>query len=154
MTGQRSPLCCRPVGGLESLINVQPIDTARSSQAEQGLALARRVASIADDYRGKDTLVLDMTKITPIVDYFVLTTGTSKRQMQAIAEEVDRVLKSDGSTRIGREGYESNAWILLDYGDVVLHVFTPEARELYDLEHLWADAAHVEWQTQDQEPTP
>ena len=103
------------------------------------------MAAVADDYRGKDTLVLDMTQVTPIVDYFVVTTGTSRRQMHAIAEEVDRVLESVGSRRIGIEGYDSSSWILQDYGDTVLHVFTTETRDLYDLEHLWADAQRVDW---------
>ena len=105
-------------------------------------------AKVADDYRGKDTLVLDLTKITPIVDYFVLTTGTSRRQMHAIAEEVDRVLQLEGSSRIGVEGYQNSTWILQDYGDIVLHVFTAETRTLYDLEHLWADAPRVDWEGQ------
>jgi ribosome-associated protein len=66
--------------------------------------------------------------------------------MHAVVEEVDRVLKSDGNRRFGIEGYESAAWILQDYGDVVLHVFSEDARKLYDLEHLWADAVRVDWQ--------
>ena len=101
---------------------------------------------MADDYRGRDTLVLDLTNITPFVDYFVLTTGTSRRQMHAVAEEVDRVLQTEGSGRLGIEGYDTSTWILQDYGDIVLHVFTPEARSKYDLEHLWADAPRVDWQ--------
>ena len=83
--------------------------------------------------------------MTPIVDYFVLTTGTSKRQMHAIAEEAQKWLKSDGSHRLGLEGLETSSWILQDYGNVVLHIFTEEARKLYDLEHLWADASRVDW---------
>lgn len=102
-------------------------------------------ARIADDYRGQDTVLLDMTRITPIVDYFVLTTGTSRRQMRAIAEDVDRVMKAEGSQRIGLEGYESETWILQDYGDTVLHIFSPEARSLYELERLWADALRIDW---------
>jgi ribosome-associated protein len=91
-------------------------------------------------------VVLDLTEVTPIVDFFVITTGTSARQMHAIAEEVHRVLKAEGSQRLGLEGFDSSTWILQDYGDVVLHVFTDEARRTYDLEHLWADARQVDWQ--------
>ena len=87
-----------------------------------------------------------MTNVTPIVDYFILTTGTSRRQMHAIAEEVDRVMNDHASQKIGIEGYDTGSWILQDYGDTVLHVFTPETRILYDLEHLWADALQVDWQ--------
>jgi ribosome-associated protein len=114
--------------------------------ALRGLQHACLAAKVCDDLRGKDTLVLDLTGITPLFDYFVITTGTSRRQMHAIADEVDRVLKEHGSRRMGLEGYESGTWIVQDYGDVVLHVFNPDARSLYDLEHLWADAARVEWE--------
>ncbi|MGE3316713.1 MAG: ribosome silencing factor [Planctomycetaceae bacterium] len=100
---------------------------------------------MAADYRGQNTVVLDLTKVTPIFDYFVVTTGTSPRQMRAIADEVERVLSEEGSSRLGVEGYETSTWILQDYGDVVLHIFTPETRSVYDLEHLWADAPHVDW---------
>ena len=106
---------------------------------------ALRVARVCDDYRGRDTLVLDLTAITPICDYFVITTGTNRRQIHAIADQVNRVLKETGSQRMGREGYEQSSWVVQDYGDVVLHVFTPETRELYDLENLWADAVRVDW---------
>jgi ribosome-associated protein len=114
----------------------------------QSLEQACLCAKIADDYRGKDTIVLDLTSITPIADYFVITTATSPRQMQAIAEEANRLLKAEGSRRLGIEGKDSGNWILQDYGDVVLHVFSPEARTVYDLERLWADAPRIDWQSQ------
>ena len=84
--------------------------------------------------------------MTPIFDFFVITTATSARQMRAVVDEVDRVLKSEGSRRIGTEGAATGTWILQDFGDIVLHVFTAEARKLYDLENLWADAVPVDWQ--------
>ena len=103
-------------------------------------------AQAAEDLKGKSTVVLDMTPVTAIVDYFVVTTATSGRQMRAIAEEVEAMLKSCGNRpRVGVEGRTSETWILQDYGDIVLHVFSPEGRALYDLEHLWADAPHVDW---------
>ena len=105
-------------------------------------------AQVAADLKGKSTVVLDMTPVTPIVDYFVVTTATSGRQMRAIAEEVETMLKTHGSRpRVGVEGRTSETWILQDYGDIVLHVFSPDGRALYDLEHLWADAPHVDWKT-------
>jgi ribosome-associated protein len=103
-------------------------------------------ARIADEYRGRDTIVLDLTGITAIFDFFVLTTAGSPRQMRAIADEVQRVLSAEGSQSLGTEGADSATWVLQDYGDIVLHVFTPAARSLYDLEHLWADAVRVDWQ--------
>ena len=127
-------------------IDESNLDAARQQQREQSLETARACAKIADDFRGRETLILDLTKLTPIVDFFVITTGTSGRQMHAIADEVNRTLKGSGQQRIGREGFESNTWLLLDYGDVVVHIFSEDARAHYDLEHLWADADRVEWQ--------
>ncbi len=111
-----------------------------------GIRQACLCARIADEYRGRDTVVLDLTGVTPIFDFFVLTTGSSSRQMRAIADEVHRVLSAEGSKALGTEGADSATWMLQDYGDIVLHVFTPAARSLYDLEHLWADAVRVDWQ--------
>ncbi len=73
--------------------------------------------------------------------------------MRAIADEVDRVLREQGAERLGLEGYETSTWLLQDYGDIVLHIFTPEARGIYDLEHLWGDAPRVDWRTACNEPT-
>jgi ribosome-associated protein len=105
-------------------------------------------ARCADEMRAQDVVVLDMTEIASIVDFFVIGTGTSRRQMHAIADEVNRKLKGDGGNdRLGIEGYRTEAnWILMDFGDVVLHVFTEEGRELYDLENLKADAKRIDWQ--------
>jgi ribosome-associated protein len=103
------------------------------------------VARIAEDFRGKDVTVLDLTEITPIVDYFVIATGTSPRQLRALAEEVRLTMKKRGNPPLGEEGDERSAWILQDYGDVVLHAFLAEARALYDLEHLWSDARVIDW---------
>jgi ribosome-associated protein len=103
-------------------------------------------ARIADEYRGRDTVVLDLTGVTAIFDFFVVTTAGSPRQMRAITDEVQRVLSAEGSQSLGTEGADSATWVLQDYGDIVLHVFTPGARSLYDLEHLWADAVRVDWQ--------
>jgi ribosome-associated protein len=116
-----------------------------SVQKQRSLQKACQCAQIADEYRGRDTRVLDLTAITPVVDYFVVTTGTSKRQMRAIADEVSRVFKSQGDQPLGVEGREGGTWILQDFGDIVLHIFTPETRQMYDLEHLWADAERIDW---------
>lgn len=93
-------------------------------------------------------IVLDLREVTPIVDYFVVATGTSPRQMHALAEEVSRVMKKQGSRAFGKEGEAGGTWILHDYGDIVLHVFNAESRKLYDLEHLWADAPRVDWKAE------
>lgn len=114
---------------------------------QRSLANAITAARIADELRGQDIVVLDLTHVTSIVDFFVIATGTSRRQMTAIADEVNRKLKQeDGNRRIGIEGYRTEGhWILVDFGDIVLHVFTAEGRSAYDLEQLWADATRIEW---------
>ena len=116
---------------------------------ETSLANAIAAAQIADQLRGQNVVILDLTGITSIVDFFIIATGTSQRQMHAIADEVNRKLKhEDGNRRISIEGYRTEGnWILTDYGDVVLHVFTPDGRLLYNLEQLWADAPRIDWQS-------
>ena len=115
---------------------------------ERSLQNAIITARCADEMRAVDIVVLDMTNIASIVDFFVICTGTSRRQMHAIADEVNRKLKGEGgNARLGIEGYRTEAnWILMDFGDVVLHVFTEEGRELYDLENLKANATRIDWQ--------
>jgi len=121
-----------------------PLSTATLTTTPS-LEHACLAAKVCDDLRGKDTVVLDLTGITPLFDYFVISTGNSRRQMHAIADEVQQILKRQGSKRRGKEGVESTKWVVQDFGDVVVHVFTDEARALYDLEHLWGDAPRVEW---------
>lgn len=120
-----------------------PLTTA--TVLSSSLTHACLAAKACDDLRGKDTVVLDLTGITPLFDYFVISTGNSRRQMHAISDEVQRRLKRAGSQRLSLEGFESSRWIVQDFGDVVVHVFTDEARALYDLEHLWGDAPRVDW---------
>jgi ribosome-associated protein len=101
------------------------------------------VARAGLDKKAEDVLVLDVRGLTSYADYFVLMTAESDRQAGAIADHVDGTLKASGATRVGVEGYESGRWILVDYGDVVAHVLSREARSFYDLEGLWADAPRV-----------
>ena len=85
-----------------------------------------------------------MRELTSIFDYFVLATGTSRRQLHAMSEEIDHALEDRmGDRRLGIEGYEESRWILLDYGDVVIHLFEPETRAYYALEELWGRAKNV-----------
>ncbi|MFH5803095.1 ribosome silencing factor [Alienimonas sp. DA493] len=117
-------------------------------RSERGRPTALKLAELCLKFRGRDTKVLDLTAVTPVFDYFVLTTGSSKRQMVALAEEADLVMKRSGAPKLGGEGDESGLWILRDYGDVVLHVLTDDSRDLYDLEGLWGDAEHVDWRAE------
>ncbi len=119
---------------------------ARASKLTSAEHRARLCARIADENKARDIRVLDMRGITQLYDFFVLTTGIGRRQMHAIAEEIDAAMRAEGDERLGIEGYETSRWIVQDYGDVVVHVFDPETRDYYDLEHLWADAGTVDWQ--------
>lgn len=126
---------------------VTPLGIRRQQTIENARHSACLIAKVCADYRGQETLVLDCTNITPLFDFFVITTGQARRQNHAIANIADDVMAANGSRRLGTEGMET-AWICHDYGDVVLHVFTPESRELYELENLWADAPRVDWKAE------
>ena len=110
-----------------------------------GLELALAAARTAAENRGRDLVVLDLREVTAIFDYFVIATGTSRRQLHAISEEIDRVLQEElGDRRLGIEGYAESRWIVLDYGNVVIHLFDDEARGFYDLENLWAEGKQID----------
>lgn len=79
------------------------------------------------------------------MDYFVIATGTSRRQIHSMADEIDRVMEQMGEKKIGIEGYHESHWVLIDYGDIVVHLFDDQTRLYYDLETLWGDAPRVEW---------
>lgn len=83
----------------------------------------------------------------PIADVFVVATGTSRRQMHSVADEIEQAMAAQSQSRLGIEGYQSSRWILLDFGDVVVHLFDAEARTYYDIEGFWADAPRLDWQT-------
>jgi ribosome-associated protein len=103
-------------------------------------------ARTAADTRAKDVLVLDMTEIVRWTDYLVVATSASRRQMRSVADAVEKALAEVGDRKIGVEGYELGEWIVVDFADVVLHVFTEEKRGYYEIEHLWGDAPRVEWE--------
>jgi ribosome-associated protein len=130
---------------------IAKVTTLRASNGETthlnaaSLESAVRAAQACDSMRGRDTIVLDLRNVTPLFDFFVISTGTNARQTVAMADEVHRTLRSHGAERMGLEGQESGSWVVEDYGDVVVHVFAPEERKHYDLERLWGDAPKVDW---------
>ncbi|MHB8902310.1 MAG: ribosome silencing factor [Thermoguttaceae bacterium] len=120
------------------------VAVVKDDAGNPALKRALVAAQTADDNRGYDIVVLDMRDMTTFFDYFVICSGTSRRQLHAISEEIDRVLEKElGDHRLGIEGYDQSHWILLDYGDVVIHLFEPETRKYYDLENLWGHAKRV-----------
>src|SRR5271156_5136048 len=113
--------------------------TARREPRRAGVALehARLCARIADDNRGKDILLLDLRKATPIVDFFVIITAVSRRLSHAIASQIDQEMKKLGEAKLGLEESEEGRWSLIDYGDFVVHIFSADDRAYYALEEIW-----------------
>lgn len=100
--------------------------------------------SAAEGKKAKDITVLDLSSISAMCDYFIICSGGSGPQVKAIAENVEEKLSEQGVEPKRREGLREGAWVLLDYGDIVVHVFKEEEREFYKLERLWGDAPVVE----------
>ncbi len=108
------------------------------------LELAKVAAKALDSKKALNLKILRITELSVIADYFVIATGTSNTQVKALADEVEYQLKEKGVTPGHIEGYNSNSWVLLDYGSVVVHVFTQESRSFYDLDRLWQDGEEVD----------
>ena len=97
------------------------------------------VKKACEDKKGIDLKVLNISKLTTIADYFVIVSGNSSAQVMAIADEVEAKAMEAGQTEFPIEGYRSGRWVLLDLGDIIVHVFHKEDRDFYDLERLWVD---------------
>lgn len=121
------------------------MNAKQKQRLEKSLADACQIARSCEEFRGKETVVLDLTAITPIMDFFVITTVNNPRTMSALANEARVQMKARGNSVPSTEGEKLSSWLLQDWGDIVLHVMLPEARVLYDLEGLWADARQVDW---------
>ena len=107
--------------------------------------LAVAIAKVLDDSKARDLKVLKVRDVTVLTDYFVIASGTSTTHAAALADEAEfQMRKQFGIEPISTEGYDSKNWVLLDYGDVIVHVFVPGTRDFYDLEHLWADGEPVD----------
>jgi len=114
-------------------------------QIEGAKNLATSVAAALDAGKAENVTVLSVREMTSIADYFVIASGATQRQVKALS---DRVLMGTADTRKPThvEGYENSSWVLLDYGDVVVHVFRDQERAFYGLERLWGDAPRLDWQ--------
>ncbi|HEY3522830.1 MAG TPA: ribosome silencing factor [Candidatus Limnocylindrales bacterium] len=121
-----------------------PARTSPPPPAEQPpLEVARRIADVAADRKAADVVLLDLRELTTVADYFVICSGGSERQLGAIADAIVETLRSEGVRPIGHEGTPASHWILLDFGGVVVHVFTPPERDYYGLERHWSEAKTV-----------
>jgi ribosome-associated protein len=112
-------------------------------QERSPLDLARRIVELAEDKKAADIALLDLTGLTTVADHFVICSGGSERQLDAIADGIVEGLRAEGLRPIGREGVAASHWVLLDYGSVIVHVFTPPERDFYQLEKHWAQAKTV-----------
>ena len=122
-----------------------PPTRSRKRTADRKLSSELTAAiAAALDKKAEDVLVLDLTKSSAFTDFFVLCTGTNRRQIQAIADAVVQAVGARGSKPALVEGYDRGEWILIDYFDFIVHIFMPATREFYSLEKLWGDAERVE----------
>ena len=118
-------------------------DTETQGVSSRDLAIA--AARAAADKQGERVVVLDVRELIVITDYFVIASGGSERQVRTIVEEVEKALRDLGMKPVRREGEDDRRWVLLDFFDIVVHVFDPDSRQYYALEDLWADAPRVPW---------
>lgn len=112
----------------------------------ESLALATSAARAADDKQGTDTLVLSVGEVLTITEYFVITAASNRRLVRAIADHVEERIRDEfDRSPIRVEGHREQQWVLIDYGDVVVHVFAQETRDFYEIERLYKDVPRVEW---------
>jgi ribosome-associated protein len=118
-------------------------ETAAPKQDRAPLDLARRIVELAEDKKAADIVLLDLAELTTLADAFVICSGGSERQIAAIADGIAQSLRDEGVRPIGREGTAESHWVLLDFGSVIVHVFTPPERDYYQLERHWSGARTI-----------
>ena len=117
--------------------------TKKAAADAAPLELARRIVELAEDKKAADIALLELTPLTSLADYFVICSGGSERQLDAIADGIIEGMRDEKIRPIGREGTASSHWVLVDFGFVVVHVFTPPERDYYSLEKHWSEAKTV-----------
>ena len=105
---------------------------------------AIQIAKILDDKKAEDIKVLEIKELTTMCDYFIICTGGSSLHVKALCDNVEEKMKEQGTAPIHNEGYNGAAWLLMDYGDVVVHIFDRESASFYNLERLWTDAPKLD----------
>ena len=106
--------------------------------------IAYEVTKCLDAKKGMDIKLLKIAKVSSLADYFLICTGTSNTHVKTLCDYAEYTMEQLGEPMLGREGHRGNSWELLDFGSIVVHVFTQEARKFYDLERLWADAEEID----------
>jgi ribosome-associated protein len=124
-------------------VSAAKAETRQKKALDAARAFALAAAKAASERHCSEIVVLDLSGKSPATDFFVIATGTSDRQMRTVADEINEAAREHKFQRFGRAGYEQARWILLDYVDVVIHIFDSEYRDYYDLELLWGDAERL-----------
>ena len=106
--------------------------------------MVKKIHSALEDKKADDLTVIDITEVSCLADYFIITNGENNNQVQAMADSVDEAMTKAGHNARGIEGYSTANWILLDYGDVVVHIFSKDDRRFYDLERIWRDGKAID----------
>jgi ribosome-associated protein len=119
---------------------------SRPTATPDAIEAARAAAAAIDDKNGEDILLLDLSSLLVVTDVFVVASGTSNRHVRTLVDEAEEALKVLGRRPLRREGVDHGEWVLLDYGDVVIHVFDRPTRAYYELERLWADAPMIDFE--------
>jgi len=112
----------------------------------KSLQIARLCAGSADQKKAENIVVLDLREISSVADFFVIVSGNSEPHLKAIRNEIESRLKKEGVRAHGIDGFPYSQWVVMDYMDVVVHIFAGEQREFYSLERLWGDARRVAWE--------
>ena len=131
-------------GTNEQLAQSEAVTTVAADVDQQIFEDVKLAANTADEKKAKELVLLRLAEITSFTDYFLICSGSSVRQVQAIADAVAEQLKRRGMRPMHTEGYANGEWVLIDYGTFVVHVFTEASRRFYDLERLWRDAERVQ----------
>ncbi len=134
--------------------NTSPADPERlerrnSTDHEQTLAFAVEAANLLKDLHCEDLLLLDVRGLSDVTDFILIGSGTSKRQIRSLGDDVEKLAKGRGLSRFGRDQDEDTTWVVLDFVDAVVHLFEPTTRAHYDLEMMWDDAPRVDWKRHD-----
>lgn len=135
----------RTIAGMQDPAEHAAVARSNPERLQKAFELARLAAQMSEDSKADKILVLDMRKLTSMLDFFVIATVPSRRQAGAIAGQIELEMKKRKEQKMSVETSETGRWTLLDYGDVVIHLFSPEGREFYNLEDVWGDAPRLDW---------
>lgn len=115
-------------------------------QVMPGLQKAEKIAAVASDAKAENIVILDLRELSNITDYFVIMTGTSSTHLRSLGDKIEEALKAERIKPGQIDGQRGTGWVVMDYGNVIVHAMTTDARELFELERLWGDAPRTDWE--------